>query len=171
MSFHQELLTGSPGRARDKRTGLGGEQQASGRWESRDQPAEPLPQALGFIGPFPFVDGNRQLKLLGSSWGEGRKRRGSAQVTFPVLISSPLIAHPTPRGDTSLGVLFSSVCNRMLKPVRTGIDSSFSVFFEHPLPHPHHHHQRRKGQRSLGHPDGSCSPKDGPVPTSFHCLP
>ena len=109
VSFHPELLTGSPGRARDKRTGLGGEQEASGRWESRDQPAEPLPQSLGFIGPFPFVAGNWQLKLLRSSWEEGRKPRGPAQVTFPVLISSPLISHPTPRGNTSLGVLFSSV--------------------------------------------------------------
>ena len=37
---------------------------ASRRWESRDQPAEHLPQSLGFIGPFPFVDGNWRLKLL-----------------------------------------------------------------------------------------------------------
>lgn len=51
------------------------------------------------------------------------------------------------RGDTgiilwincrniSLGVLFSSACDWMLKPVRTGMDSSFHVFFTPRSPPP-----------------------------------
>ena len=66
VSFHQELLTGAPGRARDKDwpQGVSNRLGASRRWDSRDQPAEPLPQSLSFIGPFPFVDGNWWLKLL-----------------------------------------------------------------------------------------------------------